>query len=411
MRLFIMKIGIYISGLGQSFENESVEKYAARLVNEIEYNTKKIKYSIKSEKISYRKDRFCTVVSILKEQQNPQVIYKLYSFNYHEILTEKFISYALLLKSFYLLVLVITKVPILVERVFIKNYYNRPGQTLYIFGIFGIIALATVFMIPNLIVSLQNDNTFQQGIITFKNLFSLQSYDIPFISVLGLKKTMTTCGIITSLIVLVIPNANTLVTTLATEFVCANNYLEFGLQRQEIQGNLEKLVDYISENEDNPSIHFHTYSFGSILALDYIFPFGANHSNNAKNHIEALITIGTPFEFIQSYYPDFYKERKIELGNKILWVNIYSIVDALATNFRTDAQVGEAQFGMGLSSNRPINFNYEANPVKTDRLIDFLFLYSIRVHGTYWDSRSSQGKSCLCYVYEVFEEKQYFSGN
>lgn len=71
--------------LGQSFENESVEKYAARLVNEIEYNTKKIKYSIKSEKISYRKDRFCTVVSILKEQQNPQVIYKLYSFNYHEI--------------------------------------------------------------------------------------------------------------------------------------------------------------------------------------------------------------------------------------------------------------------------------------------------------------------------------------
>ena len=59
-----MKIGIYISGLGQSFVNESVEKYAERLMNEMSFNTNGIEYEIKTEKIIYKTDRDSTVVSI-----------------------------------------------------------------------------------------------------------------------------------------------------------------------------------------------------------------------------------------------------------------------------------------------------------------------------------------------------------
>ena len=59
-----MKIGIYISGLGQSFVDESVEKYAERLMNEMSFDTNGIEYEIKTEKINYTSDRDSSIVSI-----------------------------------------------------------------------------------------------------------------------------------------------------------------------------------------------------------------------------------------------------------------------------------------------------------------------------------------------------------
>jgi len=86
-----MKIGIYISGLGQSFVQESVEKYAGRLMNEMSYNATGIDYELKTEKINYAPERESTVVSIFEQNGNgQQAVYRLYDFNYREILTEKF---------------------------------------------------------------------------------------------------------------------------------------------------------------------------------------------------------------------------------------------------------------------------------------------------------------------------------
>lgn len=86
------KVGIYISGLGQSFHQESVEKYALRFKNELSYNDTGSKYELKTEKIFYTQERESTVVSILKSKNDEkgELVYKLYDFQYHEILTEKF---------------------------------------------------------------------------------------------------------------------------------------------------------------------------------------------------------------------------------------------------------------------------------------------------------------------------------
>ena len=48
-----MPTGIYIAGLGQSTTKESVEKYAARYIKELEYSTSGINYYTKVEKIYY----------------------------------------------------------------------------------------------------------------------------------------------------------------------------------------------------------------------------------------------------------------------------------------------------------------------------------------------------------------------
>jgi hypothetical protein len=392
-----MKIGIYISGLGQSFVNETVEKYAERLMNEMSFHTNGVEYEIKTEKIHYKSEQESTVVSICEKTEQNTILYKLYDFEYHKILTEKFNSYSLILKNAWLLLLVIRKFPLVLKRLFFPGSYNRPFQTLYIFGIFMIIAFAVLLMLPATIAVFQKEevSNFILGIQQSHPVFT----NIPFISkefILNFTKGIIS---LTALLLLLLPNANVLITNLATEFVCANDYIEHGSQRQLLQGHLELLIEYISENETDSKIHFHAYSFGSLLAIDYIYPFGNKPTKNAETYCEALITIGTPFEFVNSYYPQFYQNRKIELGDRLQWLNVYSIADALATNFRNDAKIGDAQFGIEKTSNKPTNVNYEVSTIDEGSITNFIMLHSVRVHGMYWDNKT-EGQSCLRLIYE-----------
>ncbi len=63
------KTGIYIAGLGQSFVQETVEKYATRFKNELSYTTTGTTYEVKSEKINYSEDKLSTVVSIIEKKR------------------------------------------------------------------------------------------------------------------------------------------------------------------------------------------------------------------------------------------------------------------------------------------------------------------------------------------------------
>lgn len=401
-----MKIGIYISGLGQSFIDESVEKYAERLMNEISFNTTGTDYEIKKEKVNYTKDRYSNVISICEKNEQGKIIYKFYDFRYHEILTEKFNSYPLIKKNLRLFFLVFTKFPLIISRLFQSRSYKKPFQTFYLFMIFMLIACAVLLMLPatiGLIANLAKTAVIGDSLAVIQNTFPSLT-DISFISKAGIKNFSGGLVSLTALMVLFMPKANILIPNLATEFVCANDYIQHGTQRQLIQGNLDILINYITEKESDCKIHIHAYSFGSILAIDYINPFGNKVSKDANLFCEALITIGTPLEFINSYYPQFYNNRNTELGNKICWINVYSIADALATNFRNDSKIGNAQFGIKSDSSKPININYEVSS-SNNGIIDFFMLYNVKVHGMYWDS-NPQGKSCLGLVYEEMSNRK-----
>jgi hypothetical protein len=263
-----------------------------------------------------------------------------------------------------------------------------------------VMSLAVLFMFPAILIT-------TTGFLNSDNITSLfpflKTYDIPLISIDSVNNLSIAVSSITALFILLIPNANILITNLATEFVCANDYLEHGIQRQIILGNLDKLVDYISEENQDCKIDFHTYSFGSIIAIDYLYPFGNNISKNANSFCQSLITIGTPVDFIKSYYPNFFTNRKTELLDSIIWLNIYSVSDALGTTFRKDDGIGDAEFSIPHSSNIPLNINYEIAQAKKG--IGSVFtLYGMRAHGNYWD-KNTDGQSCMRGVYEAMKSK------
>lgn len=397
------KVGIYISGLGQSIHQESVEKYAMRFKNEMNYNEMGVTYELKTEKINYADENETTVVRIIKSKNNEKkVAYTFYDFKYRESLTKNFNSYTILYKNFLLLLLVIKKFPLLVRRLFVYDSYNRTGQTFYVFCIFLIISLAILFLIPSTFIFVKDfffespENKPNVSQIIKINYLTVIWNHISDFSVMFVVP-------VTTLLLLIVPESKTIVTNLATEYASLDNYIQYGDQSQCILGNIDLLIEYIAENEPDSKIHIHSYSFGTIIAYDLLFPIGNVSSNNSKKMIELLITIGTPYEFVKAYYPNFYSNRSLEMQDKLKWINVYSISDAFATNFRKDALIGPAEFGLLNATLHPKNLNYEIAPVQKFGFLNFITLYHLKIHQHYWD-RSAQGQSCMRMIYNEMSD-------
>jgi len=400
-----MPTAIYISGLGQSANKESVEKYAARYIKELEYSTSGINYYTKVEKIYYNDDQSSLAVRIYqhpKEQPKSDkdtLLYSFYDFEYNELLNQKFQNKNLFLKNLALLLLVTRKLPRLIISLFKKRTYTKGGQTFYMFLLFLVMALAVLLIFPSLLQFIDGKS------LAFikEHLFKWQIDMLRFLRDFS-KITLP----ITSIAIIFIPESSTLLTKVAAEFTTIDNYIQYGEQAQIIQGNLDALIEYIVENEENPTIHLHTYSFGSVIALDALFPLGNEPSANIQNKVNLLITVGAPYEFINNYYPKFYNERINKMSEKIKWINVYSTMDAFASNFRKDNKAKEPQYGIMGKIEKPINLNYEIARREKYNLFSFLTLKHITMHQSYWDD-SKSGQSCTRLIFNKMKELNYFS--
>ena len=397
-----MKTGIYINGLGQSVANENGIDYAIRLTNEMNKNDNDFDYNVKLEKVEYTTEEKSNVICILKKDKktaDESIVYKFYEFQYGETLTKSYVDKNILYKNYLLFSIVITKLPIMIWRMIMPTkQYSSTFQMVYIFSIFFIIALSILLMIPSTISLFLNDQLVA-AIKSIKWIYQpIHAMGIERKDIISISEVFVP---IISLIMLVIPKANLFITGLSTEFVSAHLYLQYAQQKGIILGNLDLLYEYIAQNEVEPEIHIHTYSFGTLLALDYLYPYKGKLTGNALNLTKGLITIGTPFDFINTYYPNYYNARgsEIEIETKSLqWINVYSITDALASNFRNDAVAGDAAYGIIANGLIPANIDYEVMVTSNFGFFNYMLLNNLKVHGMYW-SETTNGKSCLDPIY------------
>ncbi|HEX8561771.1 MAG TPA: hypothetical protein VF676_02215 [Flavobacterium sp.] len=404
------KVGIYITGLGQSYTKESVEKYAIRMVNELSFTSSAAVYEIKTEKVFYSDIKESTCVTIVKHQGSlSNTIYKLYDFQYHEILTEKFKRNNILIKSLILFGLVVRKLPQLFMRLFKRGDYDRPYQTFYAFVILFIISFSIVFLIPATIDMMPLDISITKGIKDVLKATGITLHDPDYdVSIFldKLRKVGKAMVPVTTFILLIVPESKTILTTMATEFACVDRYIRNGEQSQVVLGNLDLLMEFVAEREPDSQLHIHSYSFGSIVATDLLFPLGSIPTKNTLERIELLVTVGNPYEFVNAYYPKFFKGRCQMMDEKLKWANIYSIADALATNFRKDTGRGEAEFGLTDNKIIPHNLNFETAPDRGSGFFNFFSLHSLSVHKCYWDS-SPSGQSCVRIIIKHMMENDF----
>jgi len=184
----------------------------------------------------------------------------------------------------------------------------------------------------------------------------------------------------------------------ATALGCASNYLTAGARSSIIVGELSKLLEHIFEKEkDRPYRHLHVvgYSFGSLIALDALFSHESSGERFRKVH--TLVTIGCPFDFIRTYWPDYFQRRRAWENVPERWINVYAPADVLGSDFRDDP---------GTSATRGIQVEGEAGERKPDDNIPFgrpaplgafewINFVGFRLHTSYWEQDAEHGISCF----------------
>lgn len=401
-----MKFGIYIPGLGEASKDENVTKYATRFMNELDFNDQERNndYYLKNEKVVFNAEEAngCAVVTIFKRsKEGEEAVYRFYEFSYSDLLTRKFKSRSVIMRSLLLFGLILNKLPFIFISLFKSGatFYYPPRfrmQLFYSFFILSVIALAGALLIPSLIeviVSASTNNVvFKDYAIKYPIINSIYESIVPTLEVVS--KPLITISV---LFFAFSPDAKSGITTIATEFVCINHYLKMGARKQDILGNIDLLIEHIAEcNKEPVSIDIHSYSFGSIIALDFMFPAGDEPTSATKQTLKGLITIGCPYDFVKMYFPGYFNGRCEALAPTVKWLNVYSPADALSCNFKRDIEPGESEYSIiDIEKLKPLNLPpYYISTFNPYNPIHFLGLYAIRAHNFYWD-KSASGNSCI----------------
>ncbi len=200
-----------------------------------------------------------------------------------------------------------------------------------------------------------------------------------------------------------------LVSEAATEFVTAVGYIQAAERKQSVNGQLNALLEYILEKEPGyRKVHILGYSFGSLVALDSLFPRYKPALHLSR--VDSLVTIGCPFDMVRIFWPAYFTRRQAPEQSAMQWFNIYSRNDVLGSNFRNDNQqqpaeslfevvAGDRQSpasGAAPVSFSPQNFVYDLGmEMGKYPLATVLTFKGFRAHQLYWEGRGVSELSCF----------------
>jgi len=212
----------------------------------------------------------------------------------------------------------------------------------------------------------------------------------------------------------------------AEHYIGVVQYLTFGHCRDAIASQLALLVDRILERHEYKRIHIVSYSFGSIIAIDALFP-PTNSFPPGFHKVKTLITVGCPFDMIRNFVPRYFNERRVNVRERryherLKWVNIYIPADALSSNFRLDGdQLGDPEVDVFGKYTGQVNsfFPRAGLPLKNvpcpaeaqilsnecSKFITCLFLYGIHAHSLYWGERVLSTNAATQTITAIFRRK------
>jgi hypothetical protein len=193
---------------------------------------------------------------------------------------------------------------------------------------------------------------------------------------------------------------------LSEELLAFVYYLSFADRRAEITGEVDDFVEGLVESGPQyQRFAVMGYSFGSVVALDVFCPPDGVRARRL-DHVDTLITIGSPHDFILTYWADYFANR--DPGHRLpaTWLNIYSPIDVLSSQFektsagRADASSGglENSFGRpGLLAHGPTEelVFREHSTSEELTLWSLLCLRGLRAHSLYWSPDDQRDRNCF----------------
>jgi hypothetical protein len=106
-------------------------------------------------------------------------------------------------------------------------------------------------------------------------------------------------------------------------------------------------IDDLLKKGPSRSIHLFGYSFGALVAMDFMHPrislfepLDARH----QKAIRTLVTVGLPLDFVRLYVPRYIENREARVDN-LHWTNVYIPADVFGSNLVNGDDVAEAPPG------------------------------------------------------------------
>lgn len=192
----------------------------------------------------------------------------------------------------------------------------------------------------------------------------------------------------------------------APTLACTSDYLGLGARRKAMVGELSRLINYLDEKKKDGftyrNVHLMGYSFGSIVAIDALFPQEAA-PNRRQQRIHTLITIGCPFDFIRTYWADYFNRRYGSAEKPQRWINVYTEADVLGSNFMDEDGAAGIPAGVMVDGSdqprRPADGDNvpfgSRTPLHQYPVAEQVYFAGFRVHAQYWDRDTDEGVTCF----------------
>lgn len=173
----------------------------------------------------------------------------------------------------------------------------------------------------------------------------------------------------------------------AVETTAVAKYLHDGTRARSAHGRLEDLIDEIAGRGGYRNLHIVGYSFGSIIAVDTLYPRGSE-PGYAMREVATLVSIGCPFDFIRTFWPAYFDSRTVVEGVPYAWVNIFDPNDVLGSNFADSVKGVDQPRGVRSTSTAqylPKNVEYDVKRDAARGFLAWVQLAGFRAHGHYWE--------------------------
>lgn len=200
---------------------------------------------------------------------------------------------------------------------------------------------------------------------------------------------------------LVKPGLGKKLTATAVEYHCMAKYLSKQTPREALSRQLFGLLDALAAK--GPTYrrkHLVCFSFGSILALDCLFPYDRASATSAT-HFDSLVTIGCPIDMIHSIWPRYFGERSRSNMTAGRWINLFLRRDALGSDVAEGVSVAGANLDPrphGDSRVTPLlpeNICTEPQPLTKGGGLRRVVGPGVLSHFMYWDPEVPEPGPCF----------------
>lgn len=212
--------------------------------------------------------------------------------------------------------------------------------------------------------------------------------------------------VLTGAALLIGPHLRSRITRGAEEAVALGLYFGLGLRRPQLLGAFDDWVENLVGQGGYTRCIVIGYSFGSILALDALFPPCARRAARLAA-VDTLVTIGSPHDLVLTYWPAYFDGRSERHAPPRSWLNVYLPADVLSSRFQRETPPSDDPTPAPGLPHRPTGEAAFLEVRADERLgvLGWLSLLGLRAHAMYWSEADEHERSCFdLVVADVFPE-------